>query len=142
MVYHISVMSANIEFVSNLKNISNDLLSHIKNKYEKTWNKKYGYILNVNKITKLCSNRISIYNGNTIVNCLVEIQHLLPEKNNIFPFSKIVVQQNFPQGMIVLLENVMKIFIPKEKIIPNPEYIEIIDTRFQKGKIDCIGIMK
>lgn len=137
--YHTSIIKINIEFVPNLEEISSDILVHIKNKYENTWSKKYGFILNVNKIVELLSNRISIYNGNTIVICLIEIYHLLPEKNNTIPFSKVSIQQNYPQGMIVLLESVMKIFIPNEFVISNPESIMITDTRFQKGKFDCIG---
>lgn len=138
-IYHTNIIEIHIEFVANLTDVTEDILTHIKSKYEKTWNKKYGFILNVNKIVELLSNRISIYNGNIIVNCLIEIQHLLPEKNNIIPFSKVNIQQSFPQGMIVSLEDVMKIFIPNEFVISNPESIMIMDIRFQKGKFDCIG---
>ena len=140
-----SVIKKTIEFVPDLNTRKIDpdhLLSIFKENVENTCCQKYGFILRVLEVKDVLSNKLSMYNGKLILNCSIEIEHLLPEiKAKVFG----VVQQKFPQGLIILVQNCMKAFIPcEESILQTIEIgdeieFEISQIRFQKGKYDCIG---
>lgn len=140
-----SVIPKTIEFIPNLNSRNVDrriILSEFKRNVENSCCQKYGFILEVIEVKSILSNKLSMYNGKLILNCLIEIEHLLPQ-----PKATVigVIQQKFPQGLIVLVKNCMKSFIPcMESALSNLEVgdeieFEISQIRFQKGKYDCIG---
>lgn len=149
-----SVININktIEFIPNPKDNSETYwLSLFKEKYNSTCNKKYGYILDILKINKVLNSTISIYNGNCILTCEIQIVNLLPIIHNSIEG---IIQKIYKEGIFLLCENCMKIFIPTENLKDNhysgnlkdfkPKIneqiiVKIIDIRFSKGKYDCIG---
>jgi DNA-directed RNA polymerase subunit E'/Rpb7 len=137
MYYQTSVIETSIEYIPDLTDIDKHLLDELQKKYENSCSKKHGYILRVNKLVEITKYKVSIYNGNVIVNCKIEIDHLLPTKGMLLPYTQSDIKQVFTQGKVVIKDN-MKIYIPSEYIGSSPE-IEIMDIRFQKGKYDCIG---
>ena len=137
MYYQTSVIETSIEYIPDLTDISKVLLVELRKKYENSCSKKHGYILRVNKLVEIIKYRVSIYNGNVIVNCKIEIDHLLPKRDMLIPYTQSDIKQVFTQGKVIIKDN-MKIFIPSEYLGSKPE-IKIMDIRFQKGKYDCIG---
>lgn len=131
-----------VEFIPNDAISSmNDILLLFKKKYEMTCTKEHGFILEVLSINKIISSTISIYNGNVILECELLIKNLLPVQNQVLVGR---IKQVFPQGIIILIDNCMKTFIPNSSIKNNKKIgIEIQfvieQIRFQKGKYDCIG---
>jgi DNA-directed RNA polymerase subunit E'/Rpb7 len=113
------------------------LLEYLQNTLQYTCSKQHGFIIRVIGIVRIHSQRISIYNGNIILDCKIEVDHVFPE---IGHKTKGLVKQSFPQGTIVLAYDCMKVFIPSVKIA-SKEIVdfEIVQIRFQKGKYDCIG---
>jgi DNA-directed RNA polymerase subunit E'/Rpb7 len=137
MYYQTSVIETSVEYIPDLSDVSKWLLIQLRKKYENSCSKKHGYILRVNKLVEIDKYRISIYNGNVIVNCKIEIDHLLPKKDMLIPYVSSDIKQVFPQGKVITKDN-MKIFIPNE-YTGSSSQIRIMDIRFQKGKYDCIG---
>lgn len=140
-----TVIPKTIEFIPDLNSKSVDLrmvLAEMKKNVEKTCCQKHGFILEVIAVKSILSNKLSMYNGKLILDCLIEIEHLLPHPNAIVSG---VIQQKFPQGLIVLVKNCMKSFVPcVESDLSTLEVgdeieFEISQIRFQKGKYDCIG---
>lgn len=128
-----------IEYIPDLQNPTHRILERFQQKYTNTCSKEYGYILQVIRVVQIFSSRISIYNANIIVECDIEVECLKPKIGEQVHGT---IQQIFPQGLIVLIENCMKVFIPS----PKGQYHKqqeiqfmIVQTRFQKGKYDCIG---
>lgn len=136
------IISKVVEFIPNDSISSmNDILLLFKKKYEMTCTKEYGFILEVLSVNKIISSTISIYNGNVILECELLIKNLLPIQNQVLVGR---IKQVFPQGIIILIDNCMKTFIPNSSIKNNKKIdIEIQfvieQIRFQKGKYDCIG---
>jgi hypothetical protein len=117
------------------------LLEHFQQKMRWTCTKKYGFILDVLRIVQIKSRKISIYNGNIIIECIIEVDQLYPKVGQT---SNGTVKQIFPQGIITIVKDCMKVFIPCDtrSISFKPEQIvnfKVVQTRFQKGKYDCIG---
>jgi DNA-directed RNA polymerase subunit E'/Rpb7 len=113
------------------------LLEYLQNTFQYTCSKQYGFIIHVVRIVRIHSQRISIYNGNIILDCDIEVDYILPE---VGQKMKGTVKQCFPQGTIVLAHDCMKVFIPNTKNTPKEKMdFEIVQIRFQKGKYDCIG---
>lgn len=113
------------------------LLEYLQKYFQYTCSKKYGFIVKVLKLSHIHSRKISIYNGNIILDCSMEVNYILPE---VGQKMKGVVKQCFPQGVIALACDCMKVFIPQIKETPTSiVHFEIVQTRFQKGKYDCIG---
>jgi DNA-directed RNA polymerase subunit E'/Rpb7 len=117
------------------------LIHHLRKKIQRTCTKRYGFILDILRVIQVHSQRVSIYNGNIIVDCTIEVDRLYPEIDQI---AKGVVRQIFPQGTILMVSDCMKVFIPNSDPpmrIQMNEIVEfrVIQTRFQKGKYDCIG---
>jgi hypothetical protein len=137
MYYQTSVIETSVEYTPDLSDVSKHLIVQLRKKYENSCSKKHGYILRVNKLVDIIKYRISIYNGNVIANCKIEIDHLLPQKDMFIPYTSSDVKQVFPQGKVIIKDN-MKIFIPSE-YSGSASQIRIMDIRFQKGKYDCIG---
>jgi predicted RNA-binding protein (virulence factor B family) len=84
-----------------------------------------------------------MYNGNIIVTCLLNIRSLFPKVGMKLTG---ILHQTFPEGMIVLIQNCMKGFIPHAHSSENIERkvgeeieFQITQIRFQKGRYDCIG---
>ena len=140
------IINKYIEYIPDLNNVEgeNFLLKLFKEKYENICTKKFGYIIKVSNIEKILEKKISIYNGNVIVNCNIEVECL-------YPFSGLttsgIIQQIYPQGYIIIVKNCMKTFIPCQTATKDKKYqigdfvnIKIEQFRFQKGKYDCIGI--
>lgn len=134
-----------IEYIPDLNNSSDEqtLLKLYKQKYENICSKKYGYIITVNQVSKIIEKKISIYNGYVIANCIIDVDCLIPMVGTVF---KGIVKQIFPQGMIVIVKNCMKVFIPKDDRYVTKKQEDIVEVRieqmrFQKGKYDCIGVL-
>lgn len=140
-----------IQFIPNpMDNSETYWLSLFREKYNSTCNKKYGYILDILKINKVLNSTISIYNGNLILTCEIQIVNLLPE---IHKSIEGIIQKIYKEGIFLLCKNCMKIFIPIENLKPPKDIkvndfkpkinekiiVEIVDIRFSKGKYDCIG---
>lgn len=139
-----------IQFIPNPRDNSETYwLSLFREKYNSTCNKKYGYILDILKINKVLNSTISIYNGNLILTCEIQIVNLLPVINRTIEG---LIQKIYKEGIFLLCKNCMKIFIPIETFRTtenNPKnfkpkinekiIVEIVDIRFSKGKYDCIG---
>lgn len=116
---------------------SEKLLEYLQKNFQYTCSKQYGFIIRVIRVVQIHSRRISIYNGNIILDCSMEVDYILPE---VGQKMKGVVKQCFPQGVIALACDCMKVFIPSVKNSPTQVIsFEIVQTRFQKGKYDCIG---
>lgn len=137
------IIEKTIEYIPDLQNTLDDLLLKYKNAYENTCSKTYGFILEIYDIEKVLSNKLSIYNGNIIVTCRLNIRSLFPKVG-----MKItgILMQNFPEGMILLVQNCMKTFIPytrsgesEGRKVGDEVEFRITQIRFQKGKYDCIG---
>ena len=134
-----------IEYIPDLNKRENndEILEIYKKTYENTCSKKYGYIIKVLDIKQIIEKKISIYNGKVIVKCEILIDSLYPKVGLVINGN---IQQIFPQGMIIIVKNIMKTFIPtKNKInfnIGDEITIKLEQIRFQKGKYDCIGIFK
>jgi DNA-directed RNA polymerase subunit E'/Rpb7 len=113
------------------------LLEHIRQTMERTCTKSHGFIIHVVRIIHVHSRKISIYNGNIIADCTVEVQHLLPQ---IGQWMDGVVKQTFAQGSIALVQDCMKVFLPNVRVQPS-EIVQfrIVQIRFQKGRYDCIA---
>lgn len=130
-----------IECVPDLMCITHGLLERFKTKYEFTCSKKYGFILKVNRIVKINACKISIYNGNAIIDCDIDVECLIPQTNQILNGK---ITHIYPQGIIVMARDCMKIFIPtgtkSTKKIGSDIDVIITQIRFQKGKYDCIAI--
>lgn len=118
------------------------LLEHLRKKIQRTCSKQYGFILDILRVVNVKSRKVSIYNGNIIVDCTIEVDHLFPQVGQMLNGT---VKQIFPQGLIILVKDCMKVFIPysnTQNTQIKPEQIvefKIVQTRFQKGKFDCIG---
>jgi DNA-directed RNA polymerase subunit E'/Rpb7 len=134
-----------IEFTPDLKRINDGLLEKFKARYENTCSKSYGYILEVNRIIRTVSSKLSIYNGNLIMECEIEVRCLLPQVNAIVSG---LVKQVFNQGIIVMVQGCMKAFIPSPPTASISGHaaevgqlleFKVSQIRFQKGKYDCIG---
>lgn len=135
----ISVIIKTIEFIPN--DDKNNWLLMFKEKYRFTCSKQYGYILDVLSIEKIIDSSISIYNGNVILKCEIKVENLLPTIDMIIKGN---VQKIYNQGILIVIKECMKIFIPKDNLISslkiNDEIIvNITEIRFFKGKYDCIG---
>lgn len=116
---------------------SDKLLEYLQKNFQYTCSKQYGFIIGVIRVVCIHSRRISIYNGNIILDCSMEVDHILPE---VGQKMKGIVKQYFPQGVIALACECMKVFIPSVKSnIDQVIDFEIVQIRFQKGKYDCIG---
>ena len=119
------------------QNQSVDLLQHLQKTLKYTCSKQYGFILEVHRIVNIHSRKISIYNGNIIVYCSIEVDYLLPQPGKRM---KGIIHQIFPQGVIAIVSDCMKVFIPSEQRRQHESIeFEIVQIRFQKGKYDCIG---
>lgn len=128
-----------IEYIPDLRNPIEHLLERFQKRYTNTCSKEYGFILNILRVEQVLSTRISIYNANIIVECEIEVECLIPKAGET---AEGIIQQIFPQGLILLVENCMKVFIPSPKYNyqkQKPLEFKILQIRFQKGKYDCIG---
>lgn len=133
------IIRKTIEYIPNLSDPLDGLLERFQKKYINTCSKEYGFVLQVIRIVQTLSSKISIYNAHIIVECDIEIECLIPKVGEIVYGN---VQQLFPQGVILIVQNCMKTFIPspKKQYIKNQQVtFRIEQTRFQKGKYDCIG---
>jgi DNA-directed RNA polymerase subunit E'/Rpb7 len=116
---------------------SHTLLQHIRQSLERTCSRTHGFILHVVRIIQVHCRKISIYNGNIIADCTVEVQHLLPQ---IGQWMDGIVKQTFAQGSIALVQDCMKVFLPNVRIQPLESIrFRIVQIRFQKGRYDCIA---
>lgn len=128
-----------LEYVPNLHAVDDGLLERYRQHYRNTCTKTNGYIIEINRIFRVLERKLSIYNGNIIVNCEVEGDCLLPEIGQIVMGT---LKQSFEQGWIFLVCDCMKVFVPRTgnpTLSNTPIPIEITQTRFQKGRYDCIG---
>jgi DNA-directed RNA polymerase subunit E'/Rpb7 len=126
-----------VEYPPSQSDDPKQLLEYLQQTFQYTCSKQHGFIVNVIGIVHIYSQRISIYNGNIILDCDMEVDYILPEVSQKI---KGVVKQSFPQGTIILAYDCMKVFIPNVKIATKESVdFEILQIRFQKGKYDCIG---
>lgn len=132
-----------IQFIPDLHDVERDLLAQFQQRYENTCSKECGYILQVVRVVDVLRRKLSAYNGNVIVDCIIEVQCLLPEPGQR---AQGRVKQTYAQGLIVAVEDCMKVFIPRTCIPAHVTFqvhdtidFEITQTRFQKGRYDCIG---
>jgi DNA-directed RNA polymerase subunit E'/Rpb7 len=135
----IQVIRKTIEYIPDLSNPTENLLERFQEQYTNTCSRQYGFILKIIRVVGIVSSKISIYNAHNIVECEIEVYSLIPQIGETLSGT---IQQIFPQGLILLVENCMKVFIPSPKKVYTPKQIiefEVIQTRFQKGKYDCIG---
>jgi DNA-directed RNA polymerase subunit E'/Rpb7 len=133
------IVRKSVEYIPDLNHPLDALLEKFQEKYTHTCSKDYGFVLRVIRIVRVLSNRISIYNAKMIVECEIEIECLLPVSGEVFQGT---IQQIFPQGIIVQVDQAMKGFIPSPKHVYEKQQtisFRVIQTRFQKGKYDCIG---
>lgn len=138
-----TIIPITIELIPNqvpLESIRFDevLFHTIKNQYTHKCTKKYGYILMILRVHSIQKKILSIYNGNIVVDCKVEITNLIPNVGQIYLGS---VKNIYPQGSIVIVENCIRVFIPRLQSIKIGEQIRFrcIQVRFKKGIWDCIG---
>lgn len=133
-------LTKSVEIIPDLKHPDHELLRHYKEKYEKTCTKYSGFILEVHRVLRVIRRKLSAYNGNLIVDGVIEITALLPK---VGLRTQAVVKQSFSQGWILFVQNCMKVFVPfTPDIVVNLNDvvdIEVIQIRFQKGRYDCIG---
>lgn len=119
-----------------------DILSMIKEKYINTCSIDYGFIVDIKSLEKVIDSTISIYNGNIIIKCEIEITNLCPIVGQVLEG---VIERVFNEGVILIVQNCLKVFIPftlQQKNKYKPKSIikfQIENIRFQKGKYDCIG---
>lgn len=136
------IISRVLECIPDLSQFTDGLLTKFQHKYELTCSKKYGFILKVLNIVKINTCKISIYNGNSIMECDIEVECLLPEIN-----QKVtgIITHVYPQGIIIIVHDCMKVFIPtsskSKKQVGDCLNVVITQIRFQKGKYDCIASM-
>lgn len=115
------------------------LLETIKTQYTHKCTRQYGYILRVLRVLHIHKKFLSIYNGNIVVNCEVEVNNLIPEIGKSY---QAVIRNIYPQGLIVLVENCIRVFIPGQfsnKKVNQQIHFKCIQVRFKKGTWDCIG---
>lgn len=130
-----------VECIPDLHDVDGSLLDHFRRRYENTCTKECGYILGVLNVHKVLRRRLSAYNGNLIAECEINVRCLRP---HIGQRVQGLVRQVFAQGMIVWVHECMKVFLPHSGT-PLPARVddlvslEITQTRFQKGRYDCIG---
>ena len=133
-----------VQFVPDLQNLETGLLERYRVSFENTCTKQSGYILRVNHIARILRRKLSTYNGHVIVDCEVDLQCLLPQEGMRLQGT---IRQEFAQGWIVMVQQCMKVFVPREMMhsgtpaykVDDPVCVQIVQTRFQKGKYDCIG---
>jgi DNA-directed RNA polymerase subunit E'/Rpb7 len=133
-------LTKDVEYVPNLADPDADLLERYRQRYQNTCSKQSGYILFIHRIVRVLKRKLSAYNGNLLVYAVIEAECLLPEMGQQVDG---VVKQVFPQGWIVLVENCMKVFIPRVEGVQlqaeQPLQLRITQIRFQKGRYDGIG---
>jgi len=143
MLFVLRRIPKTIQFIPDLRNVEHELLPQFRQRYENTCTKECGYILEVVRIVEVLRRKLSAYNGNVIVDCIIEVKCLLPE-----PGQRVqgTIKQAYAQGLIVAVEDCMKVFIPRTSVpgnvtfqVQDPIEFEITQTRFQKGRYDCIG---
>jgi DNA-directed RNA polymerase subunit E'/Rpb7 len=134
------VIQRTTEYRPSLRLDETQLLVHLQKQLQYTCSKHTGFILEVIRVTQIHSRKISIYNGNIIVDCSIEVDRLLPEVGQRIQG---VVKQTYPQGLIIIVCNCMRVFLPcsGHQTVKPDDYVdfEITQIRFQKGKYDCIG---
>lgn len=136
----IYTLTKTVEFVPDLHRPNDSLLERYQRRYENTCTKENGYILSVRTIRKILRRKLSAYNGTLVIDSEIEVDCLLPA-----PGQRVqgVVKQMFAQGWIVVVHECMKVFVPRssdaETALHASVEVEITQTRFQKGRYDCIG---
>lgn len=132
-----------VEFVPDLANPDYNLLDRFRHRYENTCSKESGYILRVHRVLDVRSRKLSAYNGHLLVRAVIEAECLLPETGQ---WVDGVVKQTFAQGWIVLVQECMKVFVPRTDPVPgtaldvdHPLRLRLTQIRFQKGRYDGIG---
>ena len=129
-----------VECIPDLHDVDSPLLDHFRRRYENTCTKECGYILEVVRVPKVLRRRLSAYNGNLIAECEIDVRCLLPQAGQRVQG---VIKQIFAQGMIVWVHDCMKVFVPHSGLstgrVDDVIVLEITQTRFQKGRYDCIG---
>lgn len=135
-----TIITKTIECIPDISKIEDGLYELVKQKFEFTCSKKYGYILEVLEIVSIRSCKISIYNGSTLVQCDIRVRCLLPKVGQKMTGDVLKV---YTQGIKCIVSNCLKIFIPtnsKVKFTQGESIpIQITQIRFQKGKYDCIA---
>lgn len=130
-----------VEYIPTKTYSERTILELFKEKYENTCNRTYGFIISIDKIKKNLNNKISIYNGNIICECIIEAKTLSPSVGDKMSG---IIRQIFQEGLIVLVFDRMKVFIPNSpemNTLKIGQYIQfdLIQLRFQKGRYDGIG---
>jgi DNA-directed RNA polymerase subunit E'/Rpb7 len=131
-----------VEFVPDLAQPDTDLLARFEARYANTCSREHGFVRHVLDVLAVRSRKISIYNGHAIVHARIVAECFFPQ-SGVRAMGE--VQQIFPQGAIVWVADCMKTFVPTEPTGSPPVRVgqvvevELMQTRFQKGRYDSIG---
>lgn len=136
------VIEATVEFIPDLQRADHDLLAHYRRYLEGTCTKHHGFIVRVLGVQRVLNRTLSIYNGKLIVRAAVDVECFFPRTGLQVPG---VIQQVFPQGLIVWVAECMKSFVPLPRVSSftrgTPVQVTLSQLRFQKGRYDCIATL-
>lgn len=136
------LIEATVEYIPDLQQVDHNLLVYFQRQLEGTCTKNHGFIVRVLGVERVLNRTLSIYNGKLIVRANVEVECFLPRAGLQVPG---VIQQVFPQGLIVWVAECMKSFVPLPRASPftrgTPVHVTLSQLRFQKGRYDCIATL-
>jgi len=146
-------------------NIAEHILDKLKRTVEGTCTYSHGYILKIFRVIKTVDNQVSTNGTMIIFRVLYEADVIKPTIGLVLKGTVCMI---FQQGILVDVKGVMKIFIPvsaldKFKFYPlyednGPSYVnkkekkiisngveldvQIVVTKYEQKKFDCIGKLK
>jgi DNA-directed RNA polymerase subunit E'/Rpb7 len=107
------------------KNIKEYIFGKVKNNIIGKCTYKYGYILEVYRITEITNNIISSVNPDVICNVKVEVKALKPIKGSMLNGVIDVIFQN---GIIVIVENILEVLVSDTNLTEKGYSIDIINN--------------
>lgn len=125
-------------------NINDIIFRKLKEHYIGTCTYKYGYIIDVLKITKIIDNTISNINADVIINLEFEVNTILPK---IGLELKGTICMVCPEGIFVSIIDKFNILIPKSRLdnfqYVNNQFIKDDNYLFSGKQIDIkIDVLK